>query len=457
MSKSFGLPWAHGCCCRYSRKSRLYLLDLESMQVSKTKSSESEVTFTVIPNQKELSDLKEHVLGHFHDRVKVPGFRAGKVPLNVLEKHIDSNQLQSEFLQDAIEQMYPQAIMELNVRPLSQPQISVKKFVPFNELEFEATVAVLGEVKLHDYKKIKRTLPKAQITTKDINDVLNSLRTRIAEKKDVSRPAKKGDQVWIDFEGRDSKGNPIKGADGKDYPLLLGSNTFIPGFEDNLIGLSGGQEKTFTLTFPKDYGIKAIAGKKVTFKAAVTKVQEVVEPELNDEFAAKAGPFKTLKDLKSDIKKQLEHEQNHKIRQDFESELIREISAKSQLNIPEIMVSDQAEKMLQEVKQNLAYRGQTFQEMLEIEGKTEEEYVSDSLKPQAEERVRASLVLSEIAELEKIEVTPEELEVRMQLLKGQYQDPQMQAELDKPEARQEIASRLITEKTLQKLTSYAAK
>ncbi len=426
------------------------------MQVNKTNSSDTEVTFQVIPNEQELAGLKEHVLGHFINRVKVPGFRQGKVPTPVLEKHIDSNQLQTEFLQDAVEQMYVQAINELNLKPLAQPQISIKKFVPFTALEFEVVVTVLGEVKLPDYKKIKKTMPQVKVTSKEVDDVIASLRTRLAEKKDVNRAAKTGDQIWIDFEGTDAKGNPVKGADGKDYPLLLGSNTFIPGFEENLIGQKAGDEKTFTLTFPKDYGIKAMASKKVTFKTVVTKVQEVIEPALNDDFAAQAGPFKTLKDLKEDIKKQLTHEQNHKIRQDFESELIRDISAKSKLNVPEVMVEDQIERMLRDVQQNLMYRGQTFQEMLEIEGKSEEQYKKDVLRPQAEERVRASLVLSEIAEREKVVVTPEELEIRMQILKGQYQDPKMLEELNKPEARQDITSRLLTEKTLQRLVDYAS-
>lgn len=427
------------------------------MQVNKTKSTDNHVTFTVVASEKELEAMKDHVLTHFQSRVKVAGFRAGKVPAGVLEKNIDPNTLQTEFLQEAVEQMYVQAVSELNLRTLEQPKINIKKFVPFTALEFEVEVAVVGEIKLADYKSIKKSAPTVSLTDKDVDEVIESLKVRLAEKKDVSREAKTGDQVWIDFVGVDDKGQPVNGADGKDYPLLLGSKTFIPGFEDNLVGVKAGDEKTFELTFPKDYGVKAIANKKVKFTANVTKVQEVVEPKVDDEFAAKAGPFKTLKELKEDIKKQLSHERQHQATQNFEGELIKEISDKSKLTVPEVMIDDQLETMLRDLQQNLAYRGQTFQEFLEAENKTEEQFRQDVLKPQATDRVRASLVLSEIAELEKLEVTPEELEVRMQILKSQYQDPQMQEELSKPEARRDIAARILTEKTLQKLVNYATK
>jgi trigger factor len=237
--------------------------------------------------------------------------------------------------------------------------------------------------------------------------------------------------------------------------LLLGSKTFIPGFEENLVGTNAGEEKTFTLTFPKDYGVKALANKKVTFTVNVTKVQEVIEPKVDDAFAAQVGPFKTVKELKDDIKKQLTHERQHELDRDFESELVKEISDKSKVTIPEVMINDQVERLLRDLQQNLTYRGQTFPEFLEQEGKTEEQYRKDVLAPQAEERVKAGLVLSEIAEREGIEVTPEELEIRVQILKNQYQDQAMQAELEKPENRRDIAARLLTEKTLNKLVHYA--
>jgi trigger factor len=425
------------------------------MQISLTHPSDTEATITVVASEPELQTLKEDVLRRFQGRVRVQGFREGKAPLALVEKNVDPATLQTEFLDQAINQMYMQAIADKHLRVVNQPQVSVTKFVPFTTLEFEATAEVVGEIVLPDYKKIKKAPAAVKITAEDVKQVLETLRTRLAEKKDVDRAAKAGDQVFIDFIGTDKGGKSIAGADGKDYPLLLGSNTFIPGFEDNLTGLKAGEEKTFTLTFPKDYGVKALASKDVTFAVTLTKVQEVVSPKLDDDFAAKAGPFKTLQALKDDVKQQLEVEQQQEADRAFENELIEEVASKTKVALPKTLVEDQIDRMEQEEKQNLVYRGQTWQEHLDEEGVTAEEH-REQKREQAESRVRAGLALAEISEKEDIDVLPEELEIRMQLLKGQYQDKTMQAELDKPETRRDINSRMLTEKTVEKLKAYAS-
>jgi trigger factor len=423
------------------------------MQISVTHSSDTEVNISVVANEAEMRPLKEHVLEHFQARVKLPGFREGKAPLSLVEKNVDPAQLQSEFLEEAVNQMYVQAINQEHLRPVANPEVSLKKFVPFTILEFEATVQIVGEITLADYKKMKKTKPEVKITAKDVTEVIDALKTRVAEKKDVDRAAKADDQVWIDFKGVDDKGEPVKGAEGKDYPLTIGSNTFIPGFEDNVIGMKANDEKTFTLKFPKEYGVAALASKDVTFTVTATKVQEVVEPKVDDDFAAKVGPFKTVEELKADIKEQLTLERQQEADRKFENELIEEITAKSKVAVPKVLVDEQVDRIEQEERQNLVYRGQTWQEHLEEEGVTAEEH-REQKRPAAEERVKAGLVLSEISEVEKIDITPEELEIRIQLLKGQYQDAQMQAELDKPENRREILSRMLTEKTMDTLKGY---
>ncbi len=426
------------------------------MQVKVTHPSTTEAIVTVIAMDDELKNIKDHVLGHFQSSVKVPGFREGKIPANILEKHVDPNSLQTQFLEEAVEQLFGQALQAQKLRPVDRPEIAIKKFVPFTTLEFEATVPVIGSVKLPDYKKIKLAKPKVAITAKDVDEVIASLRTRAAAKKDVDRAAKNGDQVFIDFSGVNAKKEPVNGADGKDYPLILGSKAFIPGFEENLVGLKANEEKTFTLKFPKDYGVKALASKDVTFTVSVTKVQEVVEPKVDDSFAATVGPFKTVAELKADIKAQLGIERQNESDRAYENDLIQKISAKSTVAIPRVLVDDQIERMEQEERQNLTYRGQTWQEHLEEEGVNEEQH-KEQKRPVAEERIKASLVMAEIAELEGLEVTAEELDIRMQLLKGQYQDPKMQEELAKPEARRDIAGRILTEKTLEKVVGYATK
>lgn len=438
-------------------KTSPYLIQYGTMQIKVTHPKPNEAELAIVPTSEELASIKQHVLGHFKDQVKVAGFRAGKTPLELVEKHADPQMLQGKFLEEAVEQLYGQAMRAQNLRPVAPPQISLKKFVPFTTLEFSATVAVLGDIKLADYKKpskVEKT--KATVTAKDVNGILENLQLRMAEKKDVDRASKTGDQVWIDFTGVDAKSKPVAGADGKDYPLALGSNTFIPGFEDNVTGMKANEEKTFTLTFPKDYGVKALAGSKVTFTVIVTKVQEVVKPTLDDEFAKKAGPFKDLASLKDDIKKQMSLERDQQLQREYEGELIRDITNRSTLDAPSVLIDEQLERMVNQERQNAIYRGQTWEEYLKMQDMTEEDYKKKA-KPAAEERVKASLVLSEIADAEKINITRDELEARIASLKTQYQDPKMQAELDTDQAKQDIASRMLTEKTIEKLLTYATK
>lgn len=424
------------------------------MQTKVTHPKSTEAVLVVVVTEAELTSIKNEVLGHFQNSVKVPGFRAGKIPQDVLEKHVDQNALSAEFVEHALEQLYPQALRAEKLRPVDRPKIELTKYVPFSTLEFTATVPVIGKIKLADYKKVKLPKTVVKLTAKDVDEVLESLQNQLAAKKDVDRAAKAGDTVYIDFRGTDAKGKPVKGADGTDYPLQLGSNTFIPGFEDNLIGLKPTAEKTFTLTFPKDYGVAALANKDVTFSVTVTKVQEATKPKLDDAFAAKVGPFKSLADLKTDIKKQVGLERQQAADREYESELVRTITDKSTVDIPEPLVEEQIERIEQSEKQNLLYRGQTWQEHLDEEGVSEAEHRAQK-RPEAENRVKASLVLAEIADAEGLDVTAEEVDARLLQYKAQYNDPKMLAELDNPDNRQDIASRILTEKTLAKLTTYA--
>ncbi|MEO5627667.1 MAG: trigger factor [Candidatus Saccharimonadales bacterium] len=426
------------------------------MQVKKTQDTPTSLTLTITANEADLTPIKNAAVKKLGQNVKVAGFRPGKAPQAVIEKNIDPAALQTEVMEDTINHYYAEAIRNEKLRPVAHPTVSIKKFVPFTLLEAELTVSVVGDIVLPDYKKIKLAPTPVTVTAADITDVLKSLQERAADKQPVERAAKNGDEATIDFKGTDTKGQAIKGADGKDYPLILGSNAFIPGFEDNVIGLKAGDEKTFKLTFPKDYGVAALAGKVVNFAITVKKVQALAEPKLDDEFASKVGPFKDMKELKTDIKKQLTAEREQTSQRDYQNQLLEKITAKSKLAVPESLTEDQLESMEREERQNLMYKGTTWEEHLKEEGVTEKEH-RERNREKAELRVKAGLVLSEISEKEKIQVTPEELEVRIQLLKGQYQDAAMQSELDKPENRQDIAMRILSEKTIDRLTGYATK
>lgn len=424
------------------------------MHITLTTISDTQSKLTVVANEADLSSIKQHVLQKLAPKVKVQGFREGKVPLAVAEKSIDPNVLQTEVIDDAINHFYSDAVNEKRLRVVSQPSIELTKFVPYTELEFVATVETIGKVTVPDYKKVTVKKEAVKVTADDVNEVLSRLQAQSATYTEVDRAAKLGDRTTIDFAGKDAKG-PVANADGKDYPLTLGSKTFIPGFEEEVVGLKKGDEKSFDITFPKDYGSKALQGKKVTFTITVKKVEETKNEDLNDEFAAKVGPFKNIAELKADVKSQIEAERENQAQRAFEDAIIKDLVKKAKLSIPASLLEEQMDAVDNEFKQSLTYRGQTFQEYLEASGQTAEQYREKELKPAAEERIKAGILLSEIAELENLSVTPEELEIRVQILKGQYSDKQMQAELDKPEARRDVANRLMTEKTIAKLVSYA--
>ncbi len=424
------------------------------MNVKRTNKSETEVELVISADAEQLEKLKNHVLGHFAGKLKIAGFRPGKAPLSVVEKNVDQGQFQSEFLQEAIETFYRQAAIKEDLKPLNSPQIDVLKFVPFTEMEFKAAFEIMPEIKLGDYSKIKKTKPKITVAEKEVTEVIDNLRTRVATKEPVDRAAKNDDEVWIDFEGVDAKGAAVAGASGKDYPLVLGSNTFIPGFEEGLVGVKKGDKKDLKLSFPKDYHAKNLAGTKITFKTTVKEVKAVVLPKADDAFAATVGPFKTLAELKKDIKAQLTQQKTTEAENKIKDEIVEELVKKSKMVLPQILIADQIESLEQDMRQNLTYRGITLPEYIKQENyKDEDDWREKALKPQAERRVSVGMVLAEIAEKEKLTVNEAELKERIAQYQAQYQ--QQAGDFSKPEMQREVLSRMLTEKTVDYLYSTA--
>lgn len=433
------------------------LLQLRLMHVHQTQLTDTTIKLVIQADQALLDDVKRETLQRLKRDIKIPGFRTGKVPIELVEKNLNQQTLQSEFLDAALNRLYTTALTDRNIRPVAQPKVELKKFVPFTTLEFEAEVVAIGQINLPDYTKIALAKKPVKITEKDITEVVENLRSRMATKTVSDRSAKDGDEVVIDFTGRDAKSDePIQGGDGKDYPLTLGSNSFIPGFETNLIGAQADENREFKLEFPKDYSLKALQNKKVIFKVTIKSVSSIDLPKVDDDFAAKAGPFKTVAELRADIKKQVTSEREYQSQRDYESDLLAKITDQATVAIPDQLVEDEITRLEDEERQNIVYRGQTWDEHLAEEGVTAEGHRTKN-RAGAELRVRAGLVLAEIAEQEKISVSPEEFDMRLALMKGQYQDTAMQTELDKPENRRELASRLLSEKTIAKLVGYASK
>jgi trigger factor len=426
------------------------------MQVTRKDLSETKVKLTITLGVEQLVHAKTHELQEQAKKVKVTGFRAGKAPLSVVEKQLDQNQFQASVINHAINDFYGEAIEKEGLRALAQPEIEIGKFVPFTELEFTAEVEFMPEIKLGDYTKIKKTAEKTTVTAKEVDEVLENLSTRSAIKEDSTKLAKLGDDVTIDFEGTDKDGKAVAGASGKDYTLNLGSKTFIPGFEEGLVGVKKGEEKELKLTFPKDYHAEKLAGAKITFAVTVKNIQSVVAPKLDDKFAASVGPFTTLAELKKDVKSQLQDQKDTEELNKLKDAIVEELVKKSKLVLPDILVTDQIAMLEQDFAQNLVYRGITKTEYLKQEGfKDEEEWKEKELKPQAERRVSVGMVLAEVAEKEKLTVSDEELAAKIELYKQQYQ--QSADQFDQPEMRREVVSRILTEKTVDRLTEIATK
>ncbi len=427
------------------------------MQVNTTYLTDNNVELKIVGDRELLNTIKDSAIKGLAYNIKVPGFREGKSPLSLAEKHLDQRRLQAEFLDQAINRLYIDAATQEKLRPVAQPEVKIIKFVPFDTLELSATVEVVGAIKLPDYTKLGVTKKDVKVSTKEVDDTIKQLLTRESDKTEVKRAGAKGDEVVIDFKGSDLKTKePIKGASGTDYPLTLGSNTFIPGFEEHLVGLKANDTKTFDITFPKDYGLKSLQSRQVTFDVTIKKVNALKLAKLDDKLAAKVGPFKNVGELKADVKKQLETEKNYQAERLYENELVEKLAAATKMSVPNVLVEEQLKDIESEERRNLTYKGQTWEEYLKSEGWSEEEYLKQK-RPEAELRVKIGLSLAEMAEKENVQVSRDELDEQLKQLKERYRDPGMQAELDKPEARQSIFNRLVTEKTLKLLVSYNQK
>ena len=418
------------------------------MQITKKQLNPTTVQLTITAGSDELAPAKQVVLTELAKEVKLAGFRKGHAPAAMVEKVVDQQLLQNKVIDHVVNDLYTAGLEQEKLRPVAQPEVSLTKFVPFTTLEMNMAVEVVGEVKLPDYKKFKVEKKVAAVTDAEIEAVVDDLLARSATKNEVNRAAADGDEVTIDFAGVDAKSQEeIEGAKGEDYPLVLGSNTFIPGFEPELLGLKAGESKTFDVTFPKDYGAAQLQNKKVTFTVTVKLVKERVLPKLDAAFAASVGPFKSVAELRTDIRKQMGTEKEREAQAKLESDVLEQLGQKAQIAMPDSLVEQEIDRMDEEEKRNLMYRGQTWQEHLKAEGKTEEEH-RESHREQAALRVKTGIALGEVAEKEGVRVSQEEFDARLSELKKQYTDQQMLAELEKPENQRDILSRMLTEKTI---------
>lgn len=426
------------------------------MKVSTKKLSDTSVEIKVVLDKSDLKDAEEKAVARLAKEVKIEGFRKGKAPLDVARKNINPNDLASVTLDIAVRTTVPKAFEEGKSTPLMIPNVEVTKFVPGETAEYTAKADILPEVKLGDFKKLGVKKEEVKVAEKDVKEILDNIQNAYAEKKPAKKKAEMGDEVIIDFEGS-LNGEKFEGGAAKNFTLGLGSHQFIPGFEEGIVGHESGDRFDLELTFPKDYHAENLAGKKTVFNVLVKQVNETIKPALDDELAKKCGPFKNIDELKSDIKKNLELQNNAKADEKFKDDLVNKLVEKSKVSAPEIMVKDQLNAIKRDIDANAARQGLHFEDYLKQTGQTEEDW-EKMARDIAEKRVKASLCLQILARDEKITVEDELVDAKIAELREAYKKSKEALQnLKDPNVRQDIKNRMTIEKTLNYLVEVNSK
>ncbi len=429
-----------------------------SMKTSVNHLSPTRVQLTITVNKDELAAAEQVALTKLAKTVKVPGFRKGNVPASVAAKHVDPNLLAQQTADDALSKAVAEAFLAEDIQALDRPQVELKKFVPGQEMEFTAEAEVLPKITLGDYKKLGVKASSATVTEKDVTEVIDRMRDGLSEKVAVERAPKNGDEVIIDFVGKKDD-VPFEGGAATDYELKLGSNSFIPGFEEGIVGKKIGDTFDLTLSFPDSYHVAELAGAEVVFTTTLKRVNELKKPALDDDFAAKAdNRFKTVKELKDDIKSEIGKQKDRESKEKLKAELVGKLIEVSDIPVPQILLDDQVRSIEQDMTQNLMYQNITLDQYIATQKfKDHEDWHKKEVIPAAEKRVKAGLVLSELSKVEKIEATADELAEHINTYKQQYANNlEMVKQFDQPEAQRDIANRLLTEKTVDRLVELNA-
>ena len=418
------------------------------MKTTTKKLSETKVELHVALDAEDLRVAQDKAIARLSQKVTVPGFRKGKAPKKEALKHMDPNELGETMLDIAVRTSVPLAFADAGENPLMIPEVNVTKFVPGELVEYTATAEILPEIKVGKHTGLKVKKETVKVTDKDVDEILENIANSYAEKKAIKRKAKMGDDVIIDFVGKkDDKA--FEGGSAKDQHLLLGSKQFIPGFEEGIVGHEPGDKFNIDVTFPKDYHNQDLADAKAVFEILLKQVNEVKKPKLDAKLAKKCGPFKSIDELKKDIRKNLATQNEQRINAKFQDDLVAALVKKSTIIAPEIMIKDQLRFIKEDMARNVASRGLTFEKWLEVRGMTEDEWIEKEAREVAENRVKASLVLQVLARDQKITVDDKEVDAKLAELKEVYKNSEEAlSQLKDPNVRQDIKNRMTIEKTL---------
>lgn len=381
------------------------------------KLEKNEVALTVEVGAEEFQAAVEKAYRQKRKDIRVPGFRPGKAPRQLIEKMYGAEVFYSDAIDLVWFDAYKNAVTEQELRVVGEPKVELEGEVTRDGFTFKATVPVYPEVTLGQYKGLSAPKAEVKVTAADVNERLQQLTERNTRLVSVERPVETGDTAVIDYKGTDN-GVAFDGGTAENYSLEIGSGSFVPGFEDQIIGMKAGEEKDIDITFPEDYHAD-LAGKAVVFHVKVNEVKAKDVPELDDEFAKDVSEFDTLKELKADLKKKITAERETAANQAFEDALMQQVADNITCDVPDAMVENQIRQMLDNYRMQLQSQGIPYDKFMEITGQTEEKLHEDAKEP-ALRQVRLDLALAAIIEAEAVEAADEDVEKEYSDLAERY-------------------------------------
>lgn len=353
------------------------------------------------------------------NKISVPGFRKGKAPRKMIEQLYGSQIFFEDAANEIIPDAYADAAKESGLDIVSQPKVSIEQLEAGKPFIFAAEVAVRPEVELGEYKGVEVTKADAEVTDADVEEELKKVQDQNSRTVSVEdRAVKDGDMTVIDFEGF-IDGEAFEGGKGENYPLTIGSHSFIDTFEEQMIGMNIGEEKELNVTFPEDYHAENLKGKPATFKVTVKEIKEKQLPELDDDFAQDVSDFDTLAEYKDDLKKKIAERKESEAKAKKESEAIEKVVEAAKMDIPQAMIDTQVNRMLEDFAMRLQQQGLSVEQYFQYTGMTADK-IMEEMKPEAVKRIKNSLVLEAVAKAENIEVSEEEFETELQKMADMY-------------------------------------
>ncbi len=380
------------------------------------KLEKSQVALTIEVGAAEFEAAVEKAYQKMRRKINVPGFRPGKAPRKMIERMYGAEVFFEEAINIAFPEAYEAAVEQEKLQVVGYPAVEMVGEVTKDGFTFKATAPVYPEVTLGEYKGLKAEKPEVKVTAADVDERLKTLADRNTRLVSVDREAKSGDTAVIDFEGF-LNGKPFEGGKGENHNLELGSGSFVPGFEDQVIGMKAGEEKDINITFPENYQ-EDLAGKAVVFKVKVHEVKEKEVPEMDDEFAKDVSEFDTLKELKADLKKKITEERQKDADRAFEENLMNQVAENITADIPDVMVENQARQYLDNFKAQIS-RQFPYEEYKKMTGMDDEKLLADAREP-ALRQVKMDLAVAAIIKAENIEASDEDVEAEYKKMAEQF-------------------------------------